>query len=75
MSAVARTVVDDLREYQLEQENVDLRRTVKDLRHDLADMRATAEVWRRLYEQAMRPRRSTAARKRTTRRENHSPNG
>ena len=54
MSAVARTVVDDLREYQREQDVADLRRTIKVLRHDVADLRATAEVWRQLYENAIR---------------------
>jgi hypothetical protein len=53
MSAVARPVVNR-REYQLEQENAELRIIVKVLRHDLADVRATAELWRKLHEDATR---------------------
>ena len=53
MSSVARPVIN-LKDYQLEQENAELRRIVKVLRHDIADLRAAAELWRRLYEDAQR---------------------
>ena len=54
MSSVARPVITVKEDYQLEQENAELRRIVKVLRHDVADLRATVELWRRLYEDAQR---------------------
>ena len=53
MSSFARTVSDD-RERQLEQEEAGLRVTIAALRHDVADLRASAILWQKLYEKAIR---------------------
>jgi hypothetical protein len=42
------------RERQLEQEIADLRAAVVALRHDVADLRASALLWMQLYAEAMR---------------------
>jgi len=53
LSSLARGVSDD-RERRLEEENAALRVTIAALHHDLADLRASAMLWRKLYEKAIR---------------------
>jgi hypothetical protein len=44
---------DEDREHQLEQENAELRSVIAALRHEIADLRASALMWRKLYEDAI----------------------
>jgi hypothetical protein len=38
----------------LMQENIELRKHIASLRHDIADLQATVALWRKLYEDAIR---------------------
>jgi hypothetical protein len=53
MSALTRTAVD-YEDQEIVQENAQLRAVIAALRHDVAHLRATAELWRQLYETAIR---------------------